>query len=764
MTSVTQAVKQALVARWERSVCHLDVETYSTCNLKSAGVYRYAEHESTELLVLSYAFDDEPVRLWIPAASIPSQIHYGLVAAKSGFNGRVINVSLDVPDDLRQHIESGGEIRAHNALFERTVLNGTAGRKVNFPGIKAEQCVCTAAKMAANGLPRALGDAAKALKSQHEKSTEGRITMLQLSQPRRGKESRYTPENSPDKFLILYSYNIDDVEAERAIDKMVPDLTPSEQKVYQLDQKINDRGILVDLEAIHNILAVIEEYKGYLAVEMEKATSSFLDAGLKPTQRDKIAEWVRANGFPQLCDMQAETVKEIIAGDKAPDNVKRVLQIYSTYNMKAVTKYQAMLDAVCSDGRLRGMFLYHGANTGRWSSLIVQLQNLFRPVIKDPDVAIEAFKARSLDWIRTLYEGVDPMRVAASCIRGMLIASPGKDLLFPDFAGIESRVNAWFFGEEWKLQVFRDYDTILGVDEKGEPIRKGPDAYKVAYARSFNCLPEDVTKDQRQIGKVQELALGYEGGVGAFTTMVDTYGIDLDELAEKAYSTLPDNARESAEWMWEKFGQATGLSHDVYVTCDGLKYLWRQAHPKIKDGWKDLKVAAEQAVQFPGKIFAIPNQKIMFKVVKFGENSWLKMRLPSGRQLSYFNPRWIPPKVVKGKDRYGNDVEKEIPGELRYWGIDTKTRQWKEVSSYGGKWDENADQGFSRDLLVAGMFAMEENGYPVIGSVHDEGITEPDEDYGTFEHAGQLMCDAAGKVAPGLPLAVDGHRAKRYRK
>lgn len=742
---------------------HLDIESFSECSLKQSGAYRYAEHPSTELLVASYAFDDQPVKLWIPHESIPQEIIAGLQLKHPGHE---FIVQPEVPLELRQHIESGGEIRNHNSAFERTVLNGVAGKKVNFPKISIEQVICTAAKMAANGLPRALGDAAAALKSTHGKSVEGRVTMLQLSKPRRGAESRYTPWNSPDKFLILYSYNLEDTEAERDIDKLVPDLTPSEQKVYQLDQKINDRGILVDIEAVHNILAVVGEYKGYLAAELEKATrNEWLDMpGLKPTQRDKIAEWVRTNGFPQLCDMQAETVKEIIAGDKAPDKVKRVLQIYSTYNMKAVTKYQAMLDAVCADGRLRGMFLYHGANTGRWSSLVVQLQNLFRPVIKDPDNAIKAFEARSLDWIRTLYPGIDPMRVAASCIRGMLVASPGKDLLFPDFAGIESRVNAWFFDEEWKLQVFRDYDTILGVDENGEPIRKGHDSYKIAYARSFNCAPEEVTKDQRQVGKVQELALGYEGGVGAFVTMVDTYGIDLDELAEKAYGTLPDDAKESAEWMWGKFGAATGLRHNVYVTCDGLKYLWRKAHPKIKDGWRDLKVAAEQAAQFPGKVFAIPNKKIMFKVVTFGENSWLKMRLPSGRQLAYFNPRWIPERVVNSCDRFGKDIQKVIPGELRYWGIDTATRQWKEVTSYGGRWDENADQGFSRDLLVAGMFAMEEAGYELIGSVHDEAIAEPDEDHGSFEHAGQLMCEAAGKVAPGLPLAVDGKRAKRYAK
>ena len=190
----------------------------------------------------------------------------------------------------------------------------------------------------------------------------------------------------------------------------------------------------------------------------------FRSTGVRPTQRAKIADWIRANGFEQLADMQAETVKALIAGNKCPDNVKEVLQLYSTYGMKAVSKLDAIEDAVCANGRLHGMFLYYGAGTGRWSSLIVQLQNLFRPVIDDPETAIDAFEKLDLEWVRALWPDTDPMKVIASTLRGMLIPAVGHDLLFLDFAGVESRVNAWLWDEEWKLEAFREYDAGTGPD------------------------------------------------------------------------------------------------------------------------------------------------------------------------------------------------------------------------------------------------------------------------------------------------------------
>jgi len=480
-----------------KSHLHLDIETYSECDLGAAGVYKYAEHPSTELLCFSYAFDDEPVLSWRPGHPLPAR--------------------------LRDHIQNREQVRAHNAQFERVVLNGIAGKKIGFPHISIEQTVCTAAKMAAHGLPRALGAAASALGAA-EKSLEGRIIMLQLCKPRKNHaDGRYTPTNAPDKFEVLYSYCEADVEAERDIDRRVPDLSPAEQQVYELDQKINERGIAVDLKAIADIQAVIAEYKDFLRDTLAKLTKCSI-------AREKIAIWVRDNGWPGLTDMQAATVKALLARPDVPADVKKVLTIYSTYNLKAVTKYDAILEAVCADGKLRGMFMYHGAATGRWSSLIVQLQNLFRPVIDDPETAVEAFSARSLETLRWLYAGVDPMKVAASCVRSVFVASPGKDLLFPDYAGIESRVNAWLFGEEWKLEAFRAQDAGTG-----------PDTYKLAYARAFQVAIDKVTKSQRQIGKVC-IAEG---------TLV---------LCEQGWKRIEDISVKDKVWDGEEWAQHNGLS------------------------------------------------------------------------------------------------------------------------------------------------------------------------------------------------------------
>lgn len=775
------------------TVAHVDIETFSEEDLKSAGLYRYAEHESTELLCLSYRFDKSAPTLWIPLEDheIPRDVLLGVRQRVAP--GTVIVTSRNVPNDLVTHIEAGGEVRAHNAQFERVVLNGTAGKKLNFPRIKIERTVCTAAKMAAAGLPRALGDAAAALGS-HAKDDSGRISMLQISKPKKPSAkdpaTRWTLDNAPDKFLDVYTYNVDDVLAECGVDAAVPDLPASEQEVYWLDQRINDRGVATDLEGIDNVKSLINEYKNFLELAMEKATRPddmlptcehcrgtkrvekilrkkptgiYLECeackGLKPTQRDKIADWIRENGFPNLLDMQAETVKKLVKREDVPEQVKHVLRIYSTYNAKAVTKFDAMLDAVCSDGRLRGMFLYHGAGTGRWSSLIVQLQNLFRPVIDDPETAIEAFKSKNLDWIKSLYPDVDPMKVFASTVRGHLIAGKGKKLVCLDYAGVESRMNAFLWNEEWKLQAFRDFDA-----------GKGPDQYKIAYANVFQVDPWKVNKKQRQQGKVIDLFGQYEGGVGAFVNLADQYGVNLDELAADVWPVLPEDVRESAHWMWNKFGRSTELSERVFMSCDGAKQLWRRSHPNTVAGWKELKTAAELAVQFPGKTYSVANGKGMFRVMEGPQgHTWLCFLLPSRqRMLRYFKPEWTPPKtvVVTEKNQYTGaleEFERELPGELHYMGVDTNTRRWMRTSSYGGSFNNNFVQGSCADVLRSGMFELEGGGYPIVLTVHDENGAEVDEAFGSVEDAARLMCTPKPWFE-GLPLVAEGWEGQRYRK
>ncbi|MGH8235420.1 MAG: hypothetical protein ACREXP_00170, partial [Steroidobacteraceae bacterium] len=242
---------------------------------------------------------------------------------------------------------------------------------------------------------------------------------------------------------------------------------------------------------------------------------------------------------------------------------------------------------------------------------------------------------------------------------------------------------------------------------------------------------------------------------------------------EQVFPVLPEDVRESALWMWNKYGRQSELSERVYMACDGLKQLWRQAHPKIHAGWKELKNAAELAAQFPGKAYPVAGGKSFFKVVTGPrDHKWLCLLLPSRqRMLRYFKPEWTPPKkVVVVEERVGHfgdmvkvEVEKIIPGELHYMGIDTHTRRYMRTSSYGGKWDENLDQGTCADLLRNGMLEMEQGGYPLVLTVHDENGAEVDEAFGSVEEAAALMCKEKPWFA-GLPLVAEGWEGRRYRK
>jgi DNA polymerase len=545
-------------------------------------------------------------------------------------------------------------------------------------------------------------------------------------------------ERVPDKYLQLWSYCIDDVKAERDLDKNLPEVSAQEWEYYAMDQRLNDRGVLVDLTTVAHFQFLIDQYKEELAAFCLKQT------GFKPTQREEIANWVRSNGWPKLTDLQADTVKGLVKDPAVPEKVKVILRLYSTYGMKAVSKYNTLVSAACKDGRLRGMFSFYGAaTTGRWSSKIVQLQNLFRPVIEDCDAAIDAVVERDINLIRWLFEDVDPMKVFASCIRGMLHASPGNKIVGIDYSGIESRFGAWLFDENWKIKVFRDYDTIIGYDGK-KPIRKGYDNYVMTWAELFRMDPKDVTKNQRQQAKPIELALLYEGGVGAFVTFAGNYGVDLNLMADSVWGSLEPWALDSAEWMWEKFGKASDLPKRTYLACDAIKHMWRAKHPKTTEGWKCLKNAAIMAVENPGKVFGLPNKKVMFSV----RDRWLVVLLPSGRKLRYFEPR------VTGTDR---------DKVLSYLGVDTETRRWMRTSTYGGKWCENICQGGSSDFIRFGMWNLEKEGYPVVMTVHDEAVVDTPVDYSELEVMTKFYTRKEA-WAKDFPLAAEGFVADRFRK
>lgn len=352
------------------------------------------------------------------------------------------------------------------------------------------------------------------------------------------------------------------------------------------------------------------------------------------------------------------------------------------------------------------------------------------------------------------------MEVTSNAIRGCIIAPPGKKLVVADLSNIEGRYAAWVAGESWKLESFRAYDHHLLdkfgdkiPDGKGDYLREGPDLYKLAYAKAFNIRPEDVTPPQRQIGKVMELMLQYEGGVGAFLTGAATYNTDLAELAKIAWPLIPPRVKKDAIefWAWtiKKRRSTFDLPQKVFCTCDALKRMWREAHPAISSYWPELKEAFATVTERGGSVQC---RKLIFRK----DGVWLRIIMPSGRALCYPSPK----------------VEK---GQCSYMGVNPYSRQWCRIKTYGGKLFENVVQAGARDVfkgtdmrpganLPSTLHMIEEAGFNILLPVHDELICEaPDTDEFTSERLAELMTSAPS-WADGLPLAAGGFECKRYRK
>jgi DNA polymerase len=678
-------------------VCHVDIETFSECPLKQAGVYKYCEDPSTEILVICFAFDFEPVNVWIPDLFLPQALKLKLIRWLAEHQpGAVFYTGCECPHDILRHAEAGGEFRAHNASFERNLFRSHAGQTIGWPELKRSQWVCTMAKASVHNLPGGLEALASALDVKNKKIAEGKGAMMQLSKPRTPSKhnpaTRWLPDEVPDKFFTLYVYCVGDVDAERDCDHAVEDLTKTEQKIYLLDQKINDRGIYIDKRGIEDAQYLIVEYKARL----EKACRSI--TGFNPSQTQKLAIWIEQQGIT-IENLQAQTVRDALKRKDLPEDTRHVLRIRSLHAMKAPAKYTAMQRAVCEDGMLRGMFRHYGASTGRWSSWIVQLQNLFRSVIDDADFAIEVFRERSVKAIK-FWWSENPMKIFSSCVRGMLISRPGHDLIAADFSSIEARIVAWLAGSEILLEIFATHGLVYEYTAAkifGHPT-------DLEYLKTFKKNHPKL----RFLGKIAVLALGFGGGGNAFVKMAKQFGTEVD-----------------------------------FENGENIKWDWREANPEIADTeyglWAQVESAAVNAIEEPEITFEA--NRLAFRVV----GDFLYMRVPSGRKLAYYKPEMRN-------------------NELTYMGIDTYKRIWMRCKTYGGKLVQNAAEAIARDLMVAAMFKLDETGrYPMLGTVHDEIITEPKEGVGSVDEVVAIMCDKP-EWAAGLPVGASGFRSKRYRK
>lgn len=526
---------------------HLDFETRSECNIWEAGAWVYSQHPTTEILCMAYAIDEGEVR----------------IATKDELFSRVDLVEHEMI--LHKAIKDGQLFVAHNAFFEESIWQNILVKKYGWPRIPIKQWRCTMAKAMAHSLPRSLKEVGRALNADHQKSDEGHRIMMKLCKPL----ANGAWHEDPDDLLKLYEYCRNDVEAERCIDRMLPDLIPSEQTIWFLDQLINQRGIYVDLDAIKRSLEFIEEYSHNCEAVVADVSNGQLDG---VSRRMAVLQWCQDQGV-DITGYTKSDVQATLARPDLPECVRTVLETRVQLGKTSTAKYQAMQESTCSDGRIRDLLIYHGASTGRWAGKLIQLQNLPKGNVKDTDGAIELLKSNTLADFEIFYP--DVMGTLSSCIRGMIVSSPGHDLLVADYAAIEARIVMWLAGEERGLDQFR----------------KGVDLYvdmaKLIYNR------ETISSLDRQLGKAAVLGCGYGMGPAKFLATCASWGIPVTEsVAARAVQT------------------------------------YRSTYSRVQESWARQEGAAIEAVRFAKPVDC-------GRVTWGMEGSVLYCQLPSNRRIIY---------------------------------------------------------------------------------------------------------------------------------
>jgi DNA polymerase len=664
----------------------IDFETFSECDIRSAGAWAYATHESTRVLCMAYAYEDQPVKLWVPGEKLPAFLR-------------------DEATDYHIH--------AWNSFFEWVIWTHV----LKLPTPPLSQWTDTAALACAMALPRSLGECGSALKLPQnlQKNKRGYYLIRMLSIPN---------EKNGDPVLTqeMYQYCKDDVTTEREISKRLYKLNPTERKVWELDQTINLRGIKVDKPAIKSALNVYDMAQEDLKSRLKELTG--LD---NPNSQKQFLGWLQDKGV-SVENTQKATMQALLE-QKDTHSVHNAIRLKMSLSKTAPKKYQSMADKIGGGTRLHGNVMYHGASTGRWSSTGVNLQNIARPTL-DPEWCINALSHGELALFQMT--DTDPMEALSSSVRGMLIPEDGHKFIVGDYSSIEARALAWLAGQKDKQEIFKGHGKI----------------YEDAASKIFQIPISEVTKEQRFLGKISELACGYQGGAGAFKLMAKVYGIDIPH-------------REAEK----------------------IKQQWRKANPKIVQFWYACDKAVSGCIQ-DGEVHTVGRVKYVVS------NNFLMCRLPSGRTLYYYHPKVSYKKVMCYKvPAIGDDPELTFiyhPAEyasikafithaheagvepyefnaldVSFWGVDSKTRKFCKLTTYGGKLVENITQAVARDIMAESMLKLEDAGYPIVLTVHDEIISEVTD--GTVKEFTSIM-EEVPVWANGLPIKVETYEAQRYRK
>lgn len=721
----------------------LDTETFSACDLKKCGAYAYAEHPATEIMICSYALDDGKVQVWDATADprMPRDLRRALrEVCKDGTKSRLV-------------MQNG-------LLFDRLIMREVWGIDVPVKNI-IDTMVC-AFRLS---LPGSLDALCRVLEIDEDlaKDKAGKALIQRFCKPtpKNYKVRRYSRGTHPEEWRKFIKYARSDISSMREVFYALPTWgdTEKENEILAIDQLINDRGFYVDTALAESAVAAVKQHKLALQhIAMAKYGGSLTGKDFLPILRDLAPAF-------EIPNAQKATLGDLLADDDLPDAARALIEMRLGAASTASTKYDPLLRGLSRDGRRRGCLQYGGAKrTLRWAGKGFQPQNLARGHYEgeDLDYGIRCLKRNRIT------KAFDIAKLTATTVRGCIIAAPGCKLVVADYSNVEGRGLAWISGEEATLNVFR----------------AGTDLYKTLASTVFCVAYDDVSKDQRQIAKAMILGLGYGGGVAAFLTFAKNLGLDLDRLAHDLAGTFPDHIWKAARRGWEfariqeknkrapKGKKAERPSYDlpkkVWLTCDALKRMYREANPNIVNFWAELEAAALSAIRNPGKSFwagarvrADGNKAVKFtRTGKPGKPGWwLKVELPSGRILSYPG---IGLSVEKEEDEDTGEIRTRT--RIKYQGENQTTRQWGWQHTYGGKLAENIVQALCRDLLAWAMPGVEAAGYAIILSVHDELLTEtPDTDDYTVKELERLMC-VLPEWAAGFPLDAEGWEGKRYKK
>lgn len=722
------------------SYLYLDFETFSEADLKKVGSYAYAEHPSTEVLICTYAFDDEPVRVWdcTDGSDMPGDLHRA----------------------LRRLVKPNSRIKMvwHNGgLFDRLIMKHCW----DFD-IPVSNTIDTMIWAFRHALPGSLDALCEVLgvSADNAKDKRGKALIKRFSKPtpKNYKIRRYTAETHPDEWAMFIRYAVSDITAMREVFHKLPRWGNSEfeDRVLEMDQLINDRGFKVDVTLAEAAIEAVEKHKAQLQEEAQRKYGGSL------TGKDFLPILRELAPAHRIHNAQKSTLNDLLADDDLPDDARTIIEMRLGAASTASTKYNPLLLGRSSDDRRRGCIQYGGAKrTLRFAGKGFQPQNLARGYYHDDelDKGISALlKGRA-------HRRFDVAKLTASTVRSCIIPEAGHKFVVADYSNVEGRGLAWLAGEDDLIEVF-----VNGVD-----------VYKKLASTVFNVAYEAVTKDQRQIAKAMVLGLGYAGGVGAFVTFAKNLGLDLNDMTNTLDGTFPDHiwAATARGYEWARIQEAKRpprpgekddrpsyiLDKKVWRTCDALKRMYREANPAIVQFWRDIEDAAMAAIRNPGKEFTAGPRGVKFsRNVETDNNGnkvagwWLRMTLPSGRVMSYPG---VGLSVSKETDEDGK-VSTNV--RIKYQGENQLTRQWGFQYTYSGKLVENCTQALCRDLLANALLNVEANGYPIVLHVHDEIICEtPDTPEYNVAELEKLMC-ALPEWAEGFPLVAEGAELKRYAK